>query len=60
LSGHLQRHDLSRWIGDVFRDRNLALRIRALESRLVTDEPYDVARAIAQTIRARYETSATV
>jgi hydroxymethylpyrimidine pyrophosphatase-like HAD family hydrolase len=58
LSGHLQRHDLSRWIGDVFRDRHLALRIRTLESRLVTDEPGDVARAIAQTIRARYDTSA--
>ncbi|MEP7304365.1 MAG: HAD family hydrolase [Acidobacteriota bacterium] len=59
LSGHLQRHDLSRWIGDVFRDRHLALRMRTLESRIVTDEPADVARAIAQTIRARYETSAT-
>jgi len=58
LSGHLQRHDLSRWIGDVFRDRHLALRIRTLESRLVTDDPADVAQAIAQTIRARYDTSA--
>ncbi len=60
LSGHLHRHDLSRWIGDVFRDRHLALRIRTIESRLVTDEPADVAQAIAQTIRARYEMSACV
>jgi hypothetical protein len=57
LSGHLQRHDLSRWIGDVFRDRQLALRVRTLESRLVTDDASEVARAISQTIRARYETS---
>jgi hydroxymethylpyrimidine pyrophosphatase-like HAD family hydrolase len=57
LTGHLQRHDLSRWIGDVFRDRPLALRIRTLESRIASDGAHDVAAAIAQTIRARYETA---
>jgi len=57
LSGHLHRHDYSRWIDDVFRDRPLALRIRTLESRIVCDGASDVAGAIAQTIRARYETA---
>jgi hydroxymethylpyrimidine pyrophosphatase-like HAD family hydrolase len=57
LSGHLHRHDLSRWIDDVFRDRPLALRIRALESRIVGDNATDVAGAIAQMIRARYQTA---
>ena len=37
LAGHLHRHDLSRWIGDVFRDRPLALRIRTLEARVPGD-----------------------
>jgi hydroxymethylpyrimidine pyrophosphatase-like HAD family hydrolase len=59
LAGHLHRHDVSRWIGDVFRDRPLALRIRTLESRILSDDARDVAGTIAQTIRARYETTAT-
>ena len=58
LGGHLRRHDLSRWIGDVFRDRPLAQRIRTLEARVAGDEARDVAGAIAQAIRARYETPA--
>jgi hypothetical protein len=58
LSGHLRRHDLSRWIGDVFRDRPLAHRIRTLEARVPGDEAREVAGAIAQAIRARYETPA--
>src|SRR5262249_10848330 len=58
LAGHLQRHDLSRWIGDVFRDRPLALKVRALEARLPSDDVREVASAIAQAIRARYETAA--
>jgi hypothetical protein len=58
LAGHLLRHDLSRWIGDVFRDRPLALRIRTLEARISCDDAHNVAGAIAQAIRARYETTA--
>jgi hydroxymethylpyrimidine pyrophosphatase-like HAD family hydrolase len=58
LGGHLRRHDMSRWIGDVFRDRPLAQRIRTLEARVPGDEARDVAGAIAQAIRARYETPA--
>ena len=58
LAGHLRRHDASRWIGDVFRDRPLAVRIRALEARVPGDDTRDVAGAIAQAILARYETPA--
>jgi hydroxymethylpyrimidine pyrophosphatase-like HAD family hydrolase len=58
LAGHLLRHDFSRWIGDVFRDRALALRIRTLEARVGCDDAHRVTGAIAQAIRARYETTA--
>jgi hydroxymethylpyrimidine pyrophosphatase-like HAD family hydrolase len=57
ISGHLRRHDFSRWINDVFRDGNLATRLFGLETRLSTDKPHTVAESIAQTIRARYETA---
>jgi hypothetical protein len=56
VEGHIRRHDFSRWIADVFRDRQLAWRTRRTESRIVTDEVSEVAGAIAQMIRARYET----
>jgi hypothetical protein len=58
ISGHLRRHDFSRWIHDVFRDGNLAARLLGLENRLSTDKPHTVAESIAQAIRARYETAA--
>jgi hypothetical protein len=56
LGGHIRRHDFSRWLADVFRDPPIAARIAALEDRAATDSPRDVADAIAQVIRARYET----
>jgi hypothetical protein len=59
LAGHLRRHDFSRWLNDVFRDRQLALRVRSLEQRIVTDEASEVARALGQAIRARYELAAS-
>lgn len=58
IIGHLRRHDFSRWIHDVFRDRPLATYLRGIEDRIGTDRPGDVADAIAQAIRARYETPA--
>jgi hypothetical protein len=56
LIGHLQRHDFSKWIDGVFRDRPLASYLRTVEQRIDEDEPREVADAIAQAIRARYET----
>jgi hydroxymethylpyrimidine pyrophosphatase-like HAD family hydrolase len=55
LTGHLRRHDFSRWIEDVFRDRSLAAHLRKVEASVETDDPRDVADAVAQAIRARYE-----
>jgi hydroxymethylpyrimidine pyrophosphatase-like HAD family hydrolase len=58
LVGHLRRHDFSRWIEGVFRDRPLATHLHGVEARIECDEPREVADAIAQAIRARYETPA--
>jgi hypothetical protein len=55
---HLQRHDFSRWLADVFRDQPLAGHVRDLERRVATEDARDVAADIAQSIRARYETAA--
>jgi hydroxymethylpyrimidine pyrophosphatase-like HAD family hydrolase len=55
---HLERHDFSRWLGDVFRDHELAEHVRMLEERLERDEAKDIATDVAQSIRARYETAA--
>jgi hypothetical protein len=55
LDGHIRRHDFSRWVNDVFRDRPFAAHLAALEARVATDEPRCVVEAIAQAIRARYE-----
>jgi hypothetical protein len=56
LSGHLKRRDFSRWLEGVFRDRALADHTRRLEAGVDTDNVRDIADAIAQAIRARYET----
>jgi hydroxymethylpyrimidine pyrophosphatase-like HAD family hydrolase len=55
LEGHLLRHDFSRWIEDVFRDRPLASHLRGVESRIDIDAVRDVVPAVMQAIRARYE-----
>lgn len=57
LDKFLSRHDFSRWLDDVFRDRALAERVRHLEERRSRINARDVAAAIAQAIRARYETA---
>jgi len=58
IEGHLQRHDFSLWLGEVFRDNPLAAHVRTLEDRVATDDARDVAADVAQAIRARYETAA--
>jgi hydroxymethylpyrimidine pyrophosphatase-like HAD family hydrolase len=57
LHAHLVRHDFSRWLGDVFRDHPLAVHVRELEARTGSEDTKDIAAAIAQSIRARYETA---
>jgi hypothetical protein len=54
IEAHLARHDVSRWIDDVFRDHPLAAHVRSLEGRVGGEAPGDVAADIAQAIRARY------
>lgn len=56
ITGHLRRHDFSQWLADVFRDHPLAGHVRTIESRVDLDGPRDVADAIGQVIRARYDT----
>jgi len=58
LAQHMGRHDFSRWMADVFRDRPLAMRIAGLEDRLDGENARNLADDIAQAIRARYDTSA--
>lgn len=55
LVGHLERHDFSRWLHDIFRDRPMAAHVAVLESRLLLDDPRLVVDAIVQAIQARYE-----
>jgi hypothetical protein len=57
IQGHLARHDFSRWLNDVFRDHGLAGRVSALESGALTRDPHDIAADVAQSIRARYDTT---
>jgi len=60
LQSHFQRHDFSRWIDEVFRDHPLAKRIRVLERNANSRVDAGIAgEAIAQAIRARYETVAS-
>lgn len=55
LAPHLQRHDFSKWFGQVFRDCPLSTHVRALESRLGIDRPRDLLDDISQVVRARYQ-----
>ena len=57
LAGYLRRHDFSRWIEEVFRDRPLAAHLRNVEAGVETDNPRDVADSVAQAIRSRYDTA---
>jgi len=55
LAPYLQRHDFSKWLGQVFRDCPLATHVRAIESRLGIDRPRDLLNDISQAVRARYQ-----
>jgi hypothetical protein len=57
VAGHLRRHDFSRWIDEIFRDHALAAHLRTVEERVESDDARDVADAVGQAIRARYETT---
>lgn len=54
VEGHLKRNDFSRWIGQVYGDHSLALRIRECEERHRLQRIPDVNGAIAAAIRERY------
>lgn len=54
LEGHFARHDVSRWIRDVFRDGFLAARLAEIERQARQESPRVVAESLAQAIRARY------
>lgn len=58
IAAHIGRHDFSRWIDEVFRDGPLAAHLRGIEDRADGEETRDSIEAIAQAIRARYETAA--
>jgi hydroxymethylpyrimidine pyrophosphatase-like HAD family hydrolase len=55
LRAYCERHDVSRWVRDVFRDHLLAARLFEIERRARDDDPRAVADALVQAIRARYE-----
>lgn len=54
LEGHLRRHDFSRWIARVFRDRVLSGKVRAVEDERNRTATPDAAAAIAALIVERY------
>jgi hydroxymethylpyrimidine pyrophosphatase-like HAD family hydrolase len=58
IRAHLQRHDFSRWLADVFRDNPLAAHVRDIEAHASVEDAKNIAADIAQSIRARYETVA--
>ncbi len=55
IEPHVRRHDMSRWLDDVFRDGPLAVRVREIERRLGSEDVPDIAADIAQAVRARYQ-----
>jgi hypothetical protein len=57
LLPHVRRHDFSRWVADVFRDRSLAAHLHMVESHVERDDVPELTEAISQAIRARYETT---
>jgi hypothetical protein len=54
LDRHLQRGDFSRWIDDVFGDRQLAAQIEDLELQYRLGRSCDIQDALISTIEDRY------
>jgi hypothetical protein len=54
LAGHMDRGDVSRWVGDVFGDHVLAARIRELEQLQRLKQPLDAVDALRQLVDERY------
>ncbi len=58
LVDHSRHHDFSRWIADVFCDRDLANDVRKLESTMKRDEDADgFIGGLCETVENRYESS---
>jgi hypothetical protein len=55
VDDHLRRHDLSRWLADVFGDHLLASEIRGLEDRHRAASIVDIRESIIKAISTRYE-----
>ena len=58
IEAHLRRHDFSRWLQHVFRDKPLARTCAPLKAVSTQENARDVSADIAQAIRARYGTAA--
>jgi hypothetical protein len=54
LDGHARRGDFSRWVRDVFGDRELAAALRKIETRRAEGELGDLRSALRQLIAVRY------
>jgi len=54
LAGHAGRGDFSRWLGDVFADRELAPQVQKTEARFSRGEIRDLRGALERLIAARY------
>jgi hydroxymethylpyrimidine pyrophosphatase-like HAD family hydrolase len=55
LDGHLQRHDFSRWVAEVFGDHPLAEELRRIEDAYRSGVVSDSADRLSQAVRSRYE-----
>jgi hypothetical protein len=54
IRGHLERHDFSRWIDDIFGDYVLAARVRDLENREKHGTAATVCHEMIRVITERY------
>jgi hydroxymethylpyrimidine pyrophosphatase-like HAD family hydrolase len=57
LDGHARRGDFSQWIGEVFRDHQLASDVRKVEQRFRLGHTRDLYTAVGESIQKRYDLS---